>query len=504
MTGKGRITEPALLALATLGSGLYALVLGQDANFDQLNYHVYLGWSLLANRIDLDVAPAGLVGSYLNPAVQAFHYLGLTLLPPRLFGFSLGAAHGLNAYLAYRLTRHVLKGIARERLLSAAAGLLAAVGPCAVSLLATTFGDNLLSILILAALLLQLEVVAEPGRDPTRRLVAAGLLAGAAAGLKLTLGIYVIALLASAAAVAVHLRRARVAFVFALAAVAGGLISAGYWSYEVWRRFGNPVFPFLNNLFHSPFFKPVGLRDGRWALHTWTGLATTPVEMALGSIGGLQEVACRDLRYLVLLVATAGALATALWSRREPASAAPAVKIVVVGWFTAYLAWALVFHYYRYFATGEFLAPVAIVALLRLIGDRPVRLAWPALALLVVATTGTSSWGRMPWRDEPLRVSVPLREPATVFVDSSGISFALPFFPPGSRFVTLDYNGPAVDRLAARVIESQTGPVFRLQLMGAPPVSRNRFGFVDDGPCEVFRSGGRGRLSLCRLRRVSP
>jgi hypothetical protein len=55
---------------------------------------------------------------------------------------------------------------------------VAAAGPCAVSLLATTFGDNLLSVLVLSAFLLLLGVAEEPGRHATARFVLAGLLGG--------------------------------------------------------------------------------------------------------------------------------------------------------------------------------------------------------------------------------------------------------------------------------------------------------------------------------------
>jgi hypothetical protein len=503
VTSRWGSIEPALFALATAGSGAFALALGQDANFDQRNYHVYLGWSFLANRIDLDLAPGNLGGSYLNPLFHVFHYLGITSLPPRLFGFALGAIHGLNAYLVYRLARHVLSGIEWERALAAAAGVVAASGPCAVSLLATTFGDNLLSILVLAAFLLLVRVAEQPGRDKTVRLFMAGLMAGGAALLKLTFGTYALALLGAVLALGFRLRDGRVVLVFATGGLAGGLLGGGYWAFQLWQRFGNPVFPFMNNLFRSPHFIPVGLRDGRWAPRASTDVLTAPAEMALGLTERLQEVQFRDPRYLVLLLVAGMAVATTLFAGGRLRRFSPAAKVIVVGWIVAYVVWASVFHYYRYFAAGEFLAPVTILALLRLAGERRLALAWLATAVLVVGAARTGSWGRVRWRDEPLRVRVPLREPAAVLVDNSGVSFALPFFPPGSRFFGIEGNGVVFDRLTAREIERHQGPVLRLCRAGAPPASVERFGLKEGGRCESFPTGGWGRLSLCRLERLS-
>ena len=76
--------------LLTIGiiliSGALSLFLGQDLNFDLQNYHFYNGFAFLSSRLDTDIAPAGLQ-TYFNPFVDVFHYLGMTSLPPRFFGF---------------------------------------------------------------------------------------------------------------------------------------------------------------------------------------------------------------------------------------------------------------------------------------------------------------------------------------------------------------------------------------------------------------------------------
>ena len=122
-------------------------------------------------------------------------------------------------------------------------------------------------------------------------------------------------------------------------------------------------------------------------------------------------------------------------SRKTRSGAVPAsAPVLVVGWMAGYGAWAIVFHYYRYFAAGELLAPVAILALLRMLDARRLPHAWLAVAVAVIATAATGSWGRSDWTDGPLSVRVPpvpAKTPAVVLVDGSGISFVSPLLSAG-------------------------------------------------------------------------
>jgi hypothetical protein len=79
------------LAVALLG-GLLSLLLGQDANWDLRNYHLYNGYAALHGRLGVDLAPAQLQ-SYFNPLLDVLHYALMSGLPAPLAGFALGALH---------------------------------------------------------------------------------------------------------------------------------------------------------------------------------------------------------------------------------------------------------------------------------------------------------------------------------------------------------------------------------------------------------------------------
>ena len=496
--------DVALLALTLLGSGALALRLGQDANFDQAQYHVYLGWSLVAGRFDKDIAPAGL-GSCFNPLLQVPTYLGLAWQRPRVFAFLLAAVQGLNVFLVYRLARNVARGLESERYLAALAAAVAAAGPCAVSLLGTSFGDNLPSILVLWALLLLADVAREPQHQSCRRLLGAGLLGGAAAALKLTYAAYTVALGVAAALLALRLQSVAALLAFAGGGVSGAVLAGGYWAFKLWGRFGNPLFPFANNVFRSPYVAPALMADPTWAARGWADVFTPPLDLALGRTRRLMEVGALDLRYLILFAALALVLARVA-TRRRLAAVPLSAGLLIVSWIAAYACWVWAFHYYRYFVLGEFLAPVAILALLRLLlPDRRLTIAWTLLVAAIVLTTRVGSWGRIGW-EQRLRVEIPLapsEPPAVVLVDGPEVSYVLPFFPERTRFFGIYATTPRLLEDIAREIERHRGPLYRVIRQGYGPAPLDRFGLVDGLPCVPFKTGGRGRILLCRLERVA-
>ena len=92
-------------------------------------------------------------------------------------------------------------------------------------------------------------------------------------------------------------------------------------------------------------------------------LLTTPWVMALGETGRLQEIPFRDARFLLVLVAAAGWLSLRWLGKRTPLP--PGQRNLMGFVLMAYAAWLVVFRYYRYAATLEFLAPLALVILVQ-------------------------------------------------------------------------------------------------------------------------------------------
>ena len=149
------LPDAVVVLLLIVVSGGISLAWGQDISIDLLGYHFYNGYALVHGRLDYDFAPAAL-RTYLNPVLDAGHYLGIVHLPPRVFGFLLGAFQGLNAVLIFLMARRLLERGTGSRLLAVLAGVLAVAGPNARSLAGTTTGDTTVSVPALLALLLVL------------------------------------------------------------------------------------------------------------------------------------------------------------------------------------------------------------------------------------------------------------------------------------------------------------------------------------------------------------
>ncbi len=66
------------------------------------------------------------------------------------------------------------------------------------------------------------------------------------------------------------------------AACVGYLALAGYWCWQLWERFGNPLFPFANQIFRSPYLPAEAMRDSRWLARGSLDYLSPPFDMALG------------------------------------------------------------------------------------------------------------------------------------------------------------------------------------------------------------------------------
>lgn len=507
-TRPGRLQDAVVIAALVLGSGVGSLLLGQDINTDLCRYHFYNGYAFVHGRLDTDLVAAALP-TFLNPTLDAFHYLGIAHLPPRLFGFVLGGLQGLNPALVYLLARRLLERGPGSGGLAVLVAILAATGPTAHSLLGTTMGDTLASVPLLASLLVVLGHLERPeGRAGTAaRLLGAGFLAGASMGLKLTMGP---SLVAQGALVVLLVLARRVRVGAGMAYAAGTLLGfaafAGIWCGRLWVRFGNPLFPYANQIFRSPYLPAEALRDTRFGARGPLDLLATPWAMALGETGRLQEIPFRDARFLLVLVAAFGWLGLRALGRRTALPAPERHLLAFVA--MAYAAWMAVFYYYRYAATLEFLAPLVLAVLVLALLPRAGRPVLFAAGVALLLSTSVGNWQRWTWSDRWWHVTLPPQageKGALVLLTSPGNSFLVPYFPRDTRFVGLEWTGSSrfADRVSA-TLGSHRGTLMVLADADARPgaESLKRYALRVTEDCGVIRTGI-GKRVLCRVVRSS-
>ena len=296
---------------------------------------------------------------------------------------------------------------------------------------------------------------------------------------------------------------------FAAGTLSGWALTDGWWALALWRRFDNPFYPLFNNLFRSPFGPPAFRLDPRWGVRHPLDWLRPPIDAALGFHQRLQEVPFRDARLLLPLASLLPWLGTSLGRARSGQPLRDPGQGLLPFWLVTYAAWLAAFHYYRYGAVLELLAPLVAFALLREAWPRRASLAAGVVALVLLISTSVSQWGRLPWRDswfEPRIPALGQKEDQLVFLRDPVLSFAIPFFPADSRFVGLaTARGPATDRAISRLVRDHRGP---LLMLARPPSD-------DDGPVRAFGLHRQGRLRrvslgpvrgllLCPLAPVAP
>lgn len=450
----------AMTAVALLG-GLVALCLGQDANWDLRNYHVYNGYAWWHGRLTQDLAPAQLQ-SYFNPALDIVQYALLTRWPGPMAGALMGVLHALVFVPVAAIAWYVLEADSQRARL---APLLALAGLCSAAFLsefANTMGDASTALPLLAALALVMR--AQRRQQGGSALAAghwllAGFLLGLAVACKLTNAPYAVAL-ACAALCAGGRPRVRVLGVvsMALTALLVFALIAAPWYLRVWEQFGNPLFPQFNGLFRAPLAQPVSLGDTRWLPRNVGEWVAWPLVLTFNP-WRVSEIALFQCIWALLYLAVLGIVGRALWRRSLPVrgwNAQATTLLVFVG--VGYLLWQSMFSIHRYLAALELLAPLALwLCCQRLFAAARARTVAACLVLFsaVIALGGWNDWGHESWARHSIQVQPPpIDVPASstvLLVGNQPQAWRIALLAPAARYVGVASNLAESDAYRARV-----------------------------------------------------
>ena len=455
----------AIGAFFLLASAVWCFVAGKDLNFDFINYHLYGPHLLLEGRFDRDYFGGGLAG-YLNPLVHIPLYLMVRAGWHSLaIGGVLTFVHSLNLLLAWHICDRLLPASQLSRRWYLFGGvLLAFSSPIFLAELGSSFAEALTSIPVLAGLLLLLDEYSKDDWD-RRRFAAAGLLLGLATGLKLANGLFVVG---AAFALLPGRKRGLALSVLALVvgALAGGLLTHGYWSFLLWREFGNPLFPMANDLFRAEDFPAVMFHDRRYLQGNVTALLTLPFRILEQRTTIYSEGVAPDIRPLIVFVLAAVSLPFRRWGRQRALSAtAPDVfrrlGFVTVFFVACFVLWAVSSRIGRYAMPLWLLAgPLVAAWTARLFTAGRGLLALAAVCLaqgVQLYYAGNLRYTPADWDLQWLDVRVPetLRQSPYLFIvlGQQSWSAIIPYFHSDSSFsnVVGQYVMPAGERMPRRL-----------------------------------------------------
>lgn len=293
--------QTCLLVFFLTTGGIVSAFLRYELTYDLLLYHYYNGFSFLNNRLNVDIAPAA-VATYYNPMLDALSYLLNNLFENNTtaYCFTAGLPFGLLMFLTFKIACLFFRlDTIKGKICVPATVIIASTGVATWFQIGTCSHEIILADLILIAFYRLLKF---PEKKTTFFL--SGFLLGCAAGFKLTAVIYCLSCFAVLLCSYKSLKNPKTLIsLFICGGVVGYFCVNGYWAVLLWRNFDNPVFPFWNKIFNSPYYLDENYVD---RLHLaplkWYHFVFFPFFLILhpysSKIGALQEFT--DFRFCFL------------------------------------------------------------------------------------------------------------------------------------------------------------------------------------------------------------
>jgi hypothetical protein len=274
----------------------WSYIAGKDLNWDQLNYHLYAADSFWNNRLQQDFFPAS-IQSYLNPfSYIPFYLMVLNNWPDLLIGSVLALFHSVNFYLLYLICRKIWPTangtLSKDGIFAL---LLGAASPIFWQEIGSSFNDIAITSLVLLSIYFAIYC------RTVSAAILIGLLLGTATGLKLTFGVYGVAILPLLVTGKLSTTCKQV-WAYGLAGLSAITLVHGWWSWQLWTAFKNPLFPFFNGYFKSPYFLPESLSLTRFIPKDIGTALFLPFEMIQPVSWIHTEAMAPDLRPAAILV----------------------------------------------------------------------------------------------------------------------------------------------------------------------------------------------------------
>ena len=373
--------------------GRISLRLGKDINWDVKNYHYYNAYAFIEHRQDIDIEPAQLQ-TFFNPILDLPFYWMAQHFPARVAGFVLGFVHGLNFVLIFLIFWNI-SSYSNQRwkfICGICIASMAVIAPGFISEIGNTMNDNLTSLFVLGALLLLILAPTSLNQGKTRRglllIGSAGLLLGLGVGLKPTVGIFAIA---SALALTFSLsswqNKITALATYGITGLTGALVSAGFWWWHLFTRYGNPLLPFYNNIFKSPYIAPLVFTDTRflprqiWEYFVW------PLVFTWNALR-VNEAIFFDIRFALLYLLLLSWLVVSVVKKfrsagQQKTDQGPSLiferksgNFLLIFFCIAFVLWMVQFSIYRYIIPLELLLPLCFLIILeRMIRSRNLQIA---------------------------------------------------------------------------------------------------------------------------------
>ncbi len=249
--GPAEMTAIAFLAwIALVSIPIWFAPMG--LSWDALNHHIYLGWMAQHSRLDEDFLAAGYQALTYPYLYWPVYKLAVSGAGPVLTGAVLASLHVVTVPAVWLIARACMPGpTAFDAAMRAMAVALAFLSGVVLSQLDSSSNDLPASSPLVWAIALAVEAL-RPERCRARRslLLWSGLLAGVSVAFKLSNGPIAMLMPVLWVFSGVGIRERLTSTALAcFSTLAGCVMAYGYWGWQLWARFGNPIYPFYDAAF---------------------------------------------------------------------------------------------------------------------------------------------------------------------------------------------------------------------------------------------------------------
>jgi len=224
-------------------------------SWDGLNHQIYLGWVADNPRFDKDYMAASLQSYQFPYLYWPVYKLAISGVSGRTAGVVLSSLHLITVPPVWMISKALIPG--KDLLaiaLRAAAVALAFMSAVPLKTLEATGNDLLAAAPMLWAIAIAFKALvseqSESDRSCTRAAIFSGLMGGVAVAAKLSNGpLSVLLPLLFLFVQGRPVDRLKWVMLNCAAISVGFAVTYGYWGYQLWLQFGNPLFPFYDRHF---------------------------------------------------------------------------------------------------------------------------------------------------------------------------------------------------------------------------------------------------------------
>ncbi len=353
--------------ILTIVSVWMGVSLKNEISWDFTNYHYYNAWAFFNNRLNFDIVPASF-NTFLNPVIEfpLYFYIQWFNNYPTLIWALQSIWGGLMLFCVYKITTLLIdmKKITNWFLFAILCVVILS-GEGVGTQLGSSANEIPVAFFILWGFYLLLKMVKIPQTQTLKQFLIAGLIMGIGLGLKQTIIPYCIASGLTLIICHKYLNKpVKSILFFALGGFMGYLIINGYFIYQYWVLYSNPMFPFLNGIFHSPYFDDFNYSDTRF-LPTIKEFLIFPFLWHAKSYA-ISENYYTDIRltlyYCVFMLFSLHLICSS--KLREEINQNKPLKTIFVFLVLSFFIWLFMFSYMRYAVTIEIIGAIFTMLLI--------------------------------------------------------------------------------------------------------------------------------------------